>query len=548
MGSGSSRLGSHPSRPRLDRRRKRGFAPFFCGTSRSQAPLDSDDDEMENNLFRIAADPTWQQDSIIDNNLQSSAKEPLSLFSPENECSSSMGGNGASCISSSDVLMEGDSNKEFGSRSHATRDAGMCLSKSKELIPCQADVGYSTVNSNQENAEGVASASKGLQPLESTSGSGDSRLDIIADVDDSKNEESSQISTDGSCSSSMPGQELGQAYANGLSSVQSQTGEIPCISNSGTSSVSVVPDSPLISGLLRDELHREAALPSSSGFLQSTARPSELRNGSVLHVDVATLSSDVLPSSTVEVSSHEARQNSRRLFWDAFSRRSSRRNNDSPTIIFSTEDTENVGSHTRRIIDFSGNLFDDGIGDLGYRSSRGHSPYERRWHSRSEIWERLHGGLDERRGRTTFCASGLHPDGTCSCETVLISEESSSRASISRIVMLAEALFEVLDEIHRQPISLSFSMVSLPAPESVVNSFPLKSHKKTAIHESGDDVEQCYICLAEYEEGDKIRVLPCRHEYHMSCVDKWLKEIHGVCPLCRGDVCEGVAAGSVSNS
>ena len=60
-----------------------------------------------------------------------------------------------------------------------------------------------------------------------------------------------------------------------------------------------------------------------------------------------------------------------------------------------------------------------------------------------QIWERLHGGLDERRGRTTFCASGLHPDGTCSCETVLISEESSSRTSISRIVMLAEALFEV---------------------------------------------------------------------------------------------------------
>jgi len=37
---------------------------------------------------------------------------------------------------------------------------------------------------------------------------------------------------------------------------------------------------------------------------------------------------------------------------------------------------------------------------------------------------------------------------------------------------------------------------------------------------------RCYICLVEYEEGERMRVLPCHHEFHLLCVDKWLKEVH----------------------
>ncbi|PIN08651.1 hypothetical protein CDL12_18779 [Handroanthus impetiginosus] len=163
------------------------------------------------------------------------------------------------------------------------------------------------------------------------------------------------------------------------------------------------------------------------------------------------------------------------------------------------------------------------------------------------MWERLRGNLDSNDHPTAACPRGIHGDGSCSCQSSSSAEESGARAGISRIVMLAEALFEVLDQIHQQPMSLSLSMVSLSAPESVVDSFPVKVYSKTERSESADDVSQCYICLAEYEEGDKIRILPCHHEYHVSCVDKWLKEIHGVCPLCRGDVREGSTEGFISN-
>ncbi|XP_030949704.1 serine/threonine-protein phosphatase 7 long form homolog [Quercus lobata] len=155
--------------------------------------------------------------------------------------------------------------------------------------------------------------------------------------------------------------------------------------------------------------------------------------------------------------------------------------------------------------------------------------------------ERVHSDLDDEDRHMSFCASGLHPNGRCTCGTFFSAEEPSIHASIFQILMLADALFEVLDEIHHHPVSDSPSVLSLPAPVDVVDSFPLKNHKKAEATENG---AQCYICLAEYEEGETIRVLPCCHEYHMPCIDKWLKEIHGVCPICKGDVCEGIAEAS----
>jgi hypothetical protein len=53
------------------------------------------------------------------------------------------------------------------------------------------------------------------------------------------------------------------------------------------------------------------------------------------------------------------------------------------------------------------------------------------------------------------------------------------------------------------------------------------------------ETDVCAICLGEFADGEKVRVLPrCRHGFHVRCVDAWLVS-HGSCPTCRRQVIGG---------
>jgi hypothetical protein len=47
---------------------------------------------------------------------------------------------------------------------------------------------------------------------------------------------------------------------------------------------------------------------------------------------------------------------------------------------------------------------------------------------------------------------------------------------------------------------------------------------------------ECAIYLAEFADGDSVRVLPqCGHGLHVVCVDAWLRT-HDTCPSCRSPI------------
>jgi hypothetical protein len=70
-------------------------------------------------------------------------------------------------------------------------------------------------------------------------------------------------------------------------------------------------------------------------------------------------------------------------------------------------------------------------------------------------------------------------------------------------------------------------------PKSALKKIPTKKYQKT------DKYDTCPICLNEYEEGVKIRLLPCEHIYHMDCIDKWLLRNNRFCPVCKRRVLPG---------
>jgi len=90
--------------------------------------------------------------------------------------------------------------------------------------------------------------------------------------------------------------------------------------------------------------------------------------------------------------------------------------------------------------------------------------------------------------------------------------------------------------LHRrwQVVSEPSHDVGVERAKTGSKKFDLKALPVT-VHDTGSPLARmdCPICLAEFMEGERVRVLPeCCHSFHADCIDAWLV-LNASCPSCR---------------
>jgi len=63
----------------------------------------------------------------------------------------------------------------------------------------------------------------------------------------------------------------------------------------------------------------------------------------------------------------------------------------------------------------------------------------------------------------------------------------------------------------------------------------LIQHLPTGTFDGCKKNRECVICMIEFNNGDRVRYLPCMHTYHVECIDDWLMRSF-TCPSCMEPV------------
>jgi hypothetical protein len=61
--------------------------------------------------------------------------------------------------------------------------------------------------------------------------------------------------------------------------------------------------------------------------------------------------------------------------------------------------------------------------------------------------------------------------------------------------------------------------------------------KRSDLRDDLKVINDTCFCMKVYDDNDSVRILPCKHSFHTSCIDKWLLFNNiPTCPTCRVNI------------
>ena len=95
-----------------------------------------------------------------------------------------------------------------------------------------------------------------------------------------------------------------------------------------------------------------------------------------------------------------------------------------------------------------------------------------------------------------------------------------------------QRLRELYSSLHNPDLEdLNLDMLDDGIDAETLNRLPVREFGAAddGAHKFGTT---CSVCLCDFELGESVRTLPCAHDFHAECIDKWF-ECARACPVCK---------------
>mmetsp|Transcript_16309 Transcript_16309/g.29662 ORF Transcript_16309/g.29662 Transcript_16309/m.29662 type:complete len:570 (+) Transcript_16309:84-1793(+) len=108
----------------------------------------------------------------------------------------------------------------------------------------------------------------------------------------------------------------------------------------------------------------------------------------------------------------------------------------------------------------------------------------------------------------------------------------SVMGALAGVMMLRKMLMRRVEAERLRAAAAANRHISMEDIVQQIPSLAPKVIKQADLDKKGGANNTCSVCLGDVAVGERVRLLPCDHFFHVGCIDTWLERSQA-CPLCR---------------